>query len=394
MIRSSGNHPILVRVPGSMTKGSNYERRVRYGYKRADEIELGDHVVQVKSVPDQGNDCAPNGYAVTPEMMQWLGAMVGDGNINDSTIRMAMPPEDRCHDEYVSLAEGLFTKQARHSGGSIAIQETIERAPITVGVRERDFGFRTALWARTLKEWGFSGTAKTKRVPGWVYGLRRDLRLAFIAGVVDSDGSVNKLGSLKLGLANEALTHDIRDLLIGCGIQCCNVGTGEVPAFRLPNPGLKEFYRFWSFTASSAQDVAEIPFSDWMYRERVEANIQRHRTSGFDAWKAGLNPDELGFYEVKKISVSMPEMLYDIEVDGGGNNFIADGVIVSNSTFANMSEAREMAWESNVIPTQRIFAATLSMQLLRKDFMAEGERYSRQGKQDEHLLRFTSITRM
>ena len=369
IVRSSGNHPILVRIPGSITKGNNEERRVRYGYKRADEIEIGDHIVQVKSLPDQGGDCAPNGYPVTKEMMMWLGAMIGDGGMTEGgRFQMSMPPEDRCHDDYVELAEGLFTKQSNQSGGNISIQVGVDRAQIVVSVRERSFEFSSMLWVRTLKEWGFGGTAKTKRIPSWVYGLRRDLRLALIAGIVDSDGSVNKLGSLKIGLANEALIHDLRDLMISCGIQCCNVSYGEVPGHRLPNPGRKEFYPFWAFTASSAKQVAEIPFTDWLYRERVEENMQRYRVDGFDAWKTGLNPNEMGFYEVKAIEIQQPEMLYDIEVNGGGHNFIADGVIVSNSTFANMSEAREMAYESNIIPTQRIFATTLNHQLLERDF--------------------------
>ena len=370
IIRSSGNHPVLVRIPGNMTIGSNEQRRVRYGYKRADEIELGDHIVQVKSLPDQSGDSTPTGIKVSHAMMQWLGAMVGDGNITGSgLIRMAMPPADRCHDEYVGLAQDLFNLQSEAVNSKDRATLQVKSIAGRITIRERDFGFSTALWADALTKWGFRGTAKTKRVPGWVYKLRRDLRLAFIAGLVDSDGSVNKLGSLTFGLANESLTHDIRDLMIGCGIQCCNVRYGEVSAHRLPNPGRKLFYPYWAFTASSAKEVSKIPFSDWLYRERVESNIQRHRTHGFDACKTGLNPTQLGFYEVKSITVKGGEMLYDIEVNGGGHNFIADGVIVSNSTFQNMSEAREMAYESNIIPTQRVFSATLNMQLLEKNFI-------------------------
>jgi HK97 family phage portal protein len=40
------------------------------------------------------------------------------------------------------------------------------------------------------------------------------------------------------------------------------------------------------------------------------------------------------------------------------------GAGLDRSTFANMSEAREMAYESNIIPNQRLFAADLTSQLL------------------------------
>ena len=288
--------------------------------------------------------------------------------LREDDSRCRCPPEDRCHDHYVDLAQQLFTKQGNQSGGTVFTQNQVARSPIVVDVRERSFEFSSILWTRTLIEWGIGGTAKTKRIPAWIHGLNRELRLAFLAGIVDSDGTIDKRGALSVGLANKSLVHDIRDLMIGCGIQCCNVRYGEVAMHRLPNPGRKLFYPFWIFTASSAKQVAEIPFADPLYRERVETNMQRYRADGFDAWKTGINSDEMGFYEVKSITVKMPEMLYDIEVNGGGHNFIADGVIVSNSTFANMGEAREMAYESNIIPTQRIFAATLKKQLLNVDF--------------------------
>lgn len=44
--------------------------------------------------------------------------------------------------------------------------------------------------------------AKAKRVPGWVFGLHRELRLAFLAGLVDTDGSIDRRGTLKIQLAN------------------------------------------------------------------------------------------------------------------------------------------------------------------------------------------------
>ena len=50
------------------------------------------------------------------------------------------------------------------------------------------------------------------------------------------------------------------------------------------------------------------------------------------------------------------------------------GAGLDRSTFSNMSEARQMAYESNIIPTQRIFATTLNRQLLSRDFISEGRR--------------------
>ena len=370
VIRASGNHPILVRVPGSST-GGNATRSASYTYRHADQIQPGDWVVQAKSVPDQGWETGPDGHRLTPAMAKWLGAMLGDGSVTDSVIRMAMPPADRCHDEYVALARSLFTRQAHQSGGGVAVQDLIARAPITVGIRDRDFGFRSAQGARLLTALGVAGTARTKRVPPWVHTLSRPLRLEFLAGLVDTDGSIDRRGALTFAFANQALTHDVRDLLVGCGIQASNVAEFDVPADALPQPGIHESYRAWRFTASSAVAVAAIPFVDPLYRERVEANTGRDRPGGFDAAKAGLDPEQLGFYRVRSVTLEPAEPLYDIEVAGGGHNFLADGVVVSNSTFANYGEARRSFWEETLMPLQRRMQQVIVKRLMP---MLEGPR--------------------
>lgn len=364
ILRASGNHPILVRIPGSLGGGSNDERRVSYGYKRADEIAPGDHVVQAMDLPDQRGFTGPDGSPVSGDLMRWLGAMLGDGSVGSGTIRMAMPPADRCHEHYVALAKSLFTRQARGSGGSSTIQLLVERAPISVGVRERDFGFRSAVGARQMVSLGVSGTAKTKRIPAWVFGLGRELRLELLAGIVDTDGYVDSRGSLTLALCNRDLLEDVRDLLISCGIQCSNIAERIIPASALPNQGLHESYVAWAFTASSAVDVAQIPFTDDLYRQRVEANAQRQKRCGFDAAKAGLDPEHFGFFKVRSVEVGPAEPLYDIEVAGGGHNFIADGVVVSNSTFSNYAEARRSFWEETLMPAHRRIRDAIALQLL------------------------------
>ena len=48
------------------------------------------------------------------------------------------------------------------------------------------------------------------------------------------------------------------------------------------------------------------------------------------------------------------------------------GAGLDRSTFANMAEAREMAYESNIIPTQRVIAETLNRQFLQRNYMVDG----------------------
>lgn len=334
ILHATGNHPILTRVPGSMTDGNNAERRVRYEWKPAEDLNVGDCIVQIKRLPDCGGTSTPGGTPSTPDLMQFLGALVGDGTVvlkqHAGAVIMSMPPEtDRCAAHYLDLTSALFTsKQSK-------------RGQVCFRTGDRYFTVHSKVLAATLAAWGFGGRAHTKRVPGWVFGLRRDLRVAFLAGLVDSDGYIDKRGALSFTFCNEDLTHDVRALLVSVGIQCCNVRHQEFPASCLPQHGVRESYASYTFTASATQLVSEIPFADPLYRKRVDNNLQRHRSDGFDGAKTGLS-DDLGFYEIKSIRELPAEDVYDIEVEGG-HSFIAEGVVVHNS---NKKEARQDAYNN------------------------------------------------
>jgi intracellular sulfur oxidation DsrE/DsrF family protein len=302
--------------------------------------------------------------------MQWLGAYTGDGCTNrDHGIRMCIPKTDRVRGHYADLAERLFTKQTawptnrkatdgltgemvRLRGEGLTYRQIVnrmgltlhpmsvrdrikyaqreygqDRAPVVVAETRNGFQFGSKEAVTWHHDMGVTGAAKTKRVPGWVFGLREDLRLAYLAGVVDTDGSVGKDGRLVIHFANRDLVHDVRMLLVSCGIQCSNIAKYGYTQAALPNPGSQESYEAWRFTASSAVQVARIPFADPLYRARVEANLHRFKADG------GTGPgEELGFYTIRSIELEPAEPVYDIEVEDG-HSFLVDGVVVHNSNY-------------------------------------------------------------
>lgn len=317
VLRATGNHPVLVRVPGTSKVGPNHSRHPSTEWRKVEDLRPGDKVVQVQYLPDSiGGYHLPTGEDATPEVMQWLGAYLGDGSgtggKRPGTISMAIPSADRARDFYEKLTAKVFPG-------------------VRIGHEPRSFRFTRASVVRWLVDIGFGGTAKTKRVPGWVFSLRRDLRLAFLAGLVDTDGSIDKRGTLKIQLANRPLAEDVKMLLVGCGVQTSNLYEQTFKADVLPNPGIHAEYRSWAITSSSADEVAQIPFDDWLYRERVESNTGRRRAGGGDSAKAGLD-DTLGFFTVRSIDVGESEPVYDIQVDEGAS-FVASGVVVHNSNY-------------------------------------------------------------
>lgn len=396
-LRASGNHPVLTRVEGNRSG-----RSASVEWRNVEDLHAGDQVVQVMSLPDEvGGQHLPGGDLATPEAMMWLGAYVGDGCLNgDHSVRMCIPEQDRVRDVYAKLAQRLFTKattwarpsrraqdgltetmvKLRADGLSyrqIVAEMGIDLHPMSVRDRvrtsTRDYSGETdAVAVRPCRNgfqfssvgavgWhqamGVVGTARTKRVPRWVFSLGAGLRLAFLAGLVDTDGHIDKRGSLSFRFASQGLVDDVRMLVVGLGIQCSNIRRVEVTAAVLPNPGARDKYESWEFTASSADEVSAIPFTDWLYRERVESNTGRRRRAGGDAAKAGLDPDVLGFFTVTSIEAGEAEPVYDISVDEG-RSFVADGVIVHNS---NYGQARRKFGDHWARPTWRSVCAALEV---------------------------------
>lgn len=341
VLRATGNHPVLVRRPGSLGGGSNDERRVGVRWMNVEDLQVGDRVVQVEQLPDLGGDTLPTGVTATADMLQWLGAYTGDGSgigHERGAISLAIPPTDRAHSHYLKLTDELFR-------------------PTTLSVQDKQFRFHSKAVKEQLRPLGVHGTASTKRVPGWVFGLRRDLRLAYLAGLVDTDGSIDKRGTLKFQFANRWLVEDVKALMVGCGVQVSNLYHQTYTADVLPQAGSNDEYEAWAVVASSADEVAAIPFADELYRERVEQNTGRRRRGGLDAWKAGIDPTSLGFYTIRSIEKGAPEPVYDITVDGG-HSFVASGVVVHNS---NYGQARRRLADGTAHPLWENLAGSLEV---------------------------------
>ena len=354
-IRSTGNHPFLVRKAGSGRVGANNTRQASLEWKYAEDLSIGDWVVQLKEAPDLNNTLLPDGTEATVDFMKFAGMLLGDGHVREDLgyIQIALPKEDRVRSQY----EVIIRK--------VLAQYQIFEPKFTDS--RSGFSFSSRILVNKCVEFNLNGYAITKRIPEWIFSLSKELRLAYIAGLIDSDGTIDKRGVATFCQANEELVKDLKDLLLSCGIPSSNISHKVIKASQLPQPGLKEEYEAWAFACSPAGLLAEIPFEDTVYRDRVNNNLSRNKKSGKDSLKLGL-PSELGFYKIKSITENELEEVYDIEVNKN-HNFIANGIVVKNS-FTNHQSAKEAAYENNIIPMQRLLSEEIHLQLLR-DFEDE-----------------------
>ena len=324
LIGASGNHPFLVlrdqRRPGRQ------RRRYQAQWVPADELQVGDYVAIATDLPDYGEpatllrpsraggDSLPT---TTSDDLAWFfGAFLGDGYLHHrgayTSVEIAVDASD----------EGLVDEIRRVARDQFGLDFALARDGL------RLCAHATAALAEYLEINGLAGTAHTKRIPDWVFGLPRSQRLAFLAGYVDTDGYVRDHPTAKdvvMTSANAALLGDTKELLTLCGIRTSAVVTvshahpidadRRLTAYQLHLSG-----RFDVLPCRSPRRVARLNRRSFSHGYRTAKGTDfRSHTS-----------DMLGFVRVDSITPAGRELVYDIEVEGH-HNFVAEGFVVHNS---------------------------------------------------------------
>jgi intein/homing endonuclease len=147
-----------------------------------------------------------------------------------------------------------------------------------------------------LTNLGYVGKAKTKRVPGWLFGERKEIRKAFVLGFADADGTKrgynDRNWNTTIRLHNEDLINDLKELWSSVGLCSGKIKHRAVPP----------------------------------------RTIDGKRCNSGDCWEVRLWDKELPqFDDVKSIEYVGEEDVYDITVDHGEHNFVANGIIVHNT---------------------------------------------------------------
>lgn len=185
----------------------------------------------------------------------------------------------------------------------------LERARTQKGVTKR---ISSTYLAETIRQLGFEGTAKTKRVPDWIYLLPLNQKLAFIEGYLDTDGCVREkkvvggrlYGQLVFASANKELLEQMKLLMITCGLEPKKITT-YVKERKLYKGIRKEY------------------ISHYMSMN-IHNNLRVIREKKYKG-------RYFRFVRVRGIKkLFKKQKVYDIEVKGH-HNFIANGIVVHNS---------------------------------------------------------------
>ena len=184
--------------------------------------------------------------------------------------------------------------------------------------------------AEFIESHGFGGNARTKRVPGWVTNLPESQRLAFIAGLLDTDGCAAKgKRGFTIKSVNRDMLVDVAEVLTTLGItsRLYTEFDGERDVVAVGRAAVAHGAHRLDFACDGRLLLHVSPRLRDAAESQVPATLTHHRTVGRSSL---VVPEAL---ELRKVVVTdhletVPT--WDIEVEGTGN-FVSQGFIVHNS---------------------------------------------------------------
>jgi intein/homing endonuclease len=322
-LKCSENHEILTVVKNTLSKkdwikleNTRGHKRAIYNleYKKAKDLIKGDKVVILKNSNRlQTND---------ESNLLWytiLGAYIGDGAMHHRG-------SDPC---YVSFS---FPKEDRVRG---YIKDIMTEEFKSVSETKR------ALYLYSKEDWErflpYNWKAEFKQIPDDVFSASFEQKLAFLKGLIYSDGHVGKVYNkkdrekftIKYGYKtiSKKLIYDIKLLCALVGMKTSNVtlSKGGDRIISGVKTVAKESY---SLTITDYNGLIDLS-DDYVYNDRIN-NSQKLCTYNSHCFGYEHVGEDFTIESVLSINNVGSELTYDIEVEDN-HNFILNGVVVSNS---------------------------------------------------------------
>jgi replicative DNA helicase len=366
VIRATANHPF----------------RVFAGWRRLDELRVGDHIAVPRSIPCTGSP------TLSPEQTALLGHLIGDGcTLEKHALQYTTREEDLAH-IVAGLASAVFGDRLKPR-----VQWEIAWYQVYLSAAEHlTHGRRNPLaaWLDSLGAFGLR--AWEKRVPEVIFSQSPDRVAIFLRHLWATDGCIrppqgkSRHPAVYYASSSEGLARDVQSLLLRLGINgvLCLVEQGKKgrPQFQVLVMGKEEVVRFADeigtvgayktagLSASRAylegraantnRDV--IPAVVWrqcvvplmqlrgltmrmfqrqlgmafmgtgLYRQNVsrERMARVNRAVGGDEHLAALAESDVYWDRISSIEPDGEEEVYDLTVPEAGN-FVAEDIMVHNS---------------------------------------------------------------
>jgi intein/homing endonuclease len=194
-----------------------------------------------------------------------------------------------------------------------------------------------------FKELGFHSGAKNKEIPAFVFGLPKEYREALLAGLFDSDGTINEHENGRnacLKVSSKSLAKGFKKLMESLGIRCSNIHEqtregGQIGGRQLPE---STSYSSTTYQFYKLQPLKKYLLDD-RYVEVLDKNnddtlsqnsVGRIKVNGIKVRPAELENEDLYYGKIVQIEEIGEDEVWDITVEGN-HNFLCENFIVHNS---------------------------------------------------------------
>ena len=340
-VRRQVLHPFTMgRGRSVMIEGRRFRKSWDVNFIPAGEIRVGDQLLAANGLGDMTGESSPTRKKCSIEFMEALGMIMGDGYFGGNksrrtTFGISHGEHDSYLPHYISAIESEFVScsapYGMKNGGTVAIKAKTRDKNTTA--------FYSTHACNELERCGIAGKAKTKTVPSWIFSLRVDLKLAFLRGFLDSDGTVKKNGQITYVSVNKKMLEQVRHLCMSVGVRVGNLYSNEIDS---QFNGVPYHHTLFGFCCPHAEDNARIGSHTDFYNDRMDSRIKsrRERISEMYPFESKMRKtvDGVSFTTVRSIERDDTQVeVYDLTVDGT-HTFIADGVLVHNSNIEEQSQ--------------------------------------------------------
>ena len=309
-----------------INKSDNYQENIKINKS----VEIKEHngriyddfACDLKHIPDY----------IDEDFAKMFGFLLGDGGVNNKRpymVYFAYGVHETINKKYIELLQ-------KFSGKEIYLRKN----------KFYDNGIASAVvnsksLATVLSNMEFSGNARTKRIPKWVYSTSKEIRKAFLEGMMDADGCVNidkwNCKRFQIQLSNYALINDIKLLAQSLGYKTGSINKRKPRKKDLLINGNKVI---------NVTDSYVLYFYESENTQTKSSDIKNRKTDDFIVEKIkSIEPDGKGF-------------VYDIHVDNENHNFFANGVVVHNSILNKIRRVfRQLVMAEDAMLTYRIIRA-------------------------------------
>ncbi|MBI5621213.1 SufD family Fe-S cluster assembly protein, partial [Candidatus Gottesmanbacteria bacterium] len=351
IIRCTQNHPLLTLRFERPLDRKRGRFSTQWEYLR--NLHVGDYVGIVKNFPEGGKS-----YSLPPPLLNktYIGRnQYGSYQVcadwlyqrTQKTLRIpSKTSENLLWLIGLYMGDGYISRTSRKLGTqvlSLAIPQTEPGLRKKVSHVVRDvFGYKVSKDSDPYRMRIFSspimylfkmllleGSARTKKLPLWVFGLPKSQRLAFIGGYIDSDGYLRngkKNCDAWITSVNRQLLESVHMLAISCGLHATGIHEFTFFPDVFDNKRKSIGYRL-----QITGDLLPLTTYSWKVQNGFTPRNYYHTYGSHHGSPIDSHiSDEIGFGVVQKITPVGEEPVYDIEVEGH-HNFIANGIVVHNS---------------------------------------------------------------